>query len=95
MQENRIEKLEEEFRPEGNDVVGDITLDVVYDTTVIDPVTGERSHVTRRATYDENVPFGEPWYHTEFKRMVRMRVRYPLEESADHGVLRDPAVTGD
>jgi len=84
----RIESLETDLRPE-SDGREYLTIDFVSDKTVIDPLTDERRTVTLPATYDPNIPY-EDWGNGKW-----VRVRHPLEESADHGIARDSAVTGD
>lgn len=109
MQTNRIDRLEEKFRPE-SDGVESITLRVCYDQTFFDE-NGERCSRTLPATYDESVPFSAPHWNPEKGCWTRMRVLYPLEDAADpgsggvpdntvtseadHGIVRDAQVTGD
>jgi hypothetical protein len=94
--ENRINKLEEEqlgeLGEQSEREVELFTVNVCYEETFFN-ASGEKCERTLPATYDENAPYGKPFYHTELKRWMRCRVRYPLEETADHGILHDDPVT--
>jgi hypothetical protein len=83
----RIESLEADLRPK-DDGAEYITLNVQHMETILTP-DGGRHERNIPACYDENVPF------TDLGNGQRMRVRYPLEETADHGVVREKEVTGD
>jgi hypothetical protein len=80
--QDRIERLEQELRqshgPESNGMEY-ITIDVVYDRTVIDPKTEERRRVPVPATYDDAIPY-QDWGDG---RMVR--VRHPKENRGGMG----------
>jgi hypothetical protein len=90
---NRLNSLEEEFRPQ-SDGMEDVTLRVVYHQTYFSE-SGERCERALPARYDETVPFREPFFRPDLGRWQRWRVLEPLEENADHGILRDAEVTGD
>jgi hypothetical protein len=91
MQANRIDRLEEEFRPE-SDGVEDVTLRVVFEQTYFDE-HGERCQRTLPATYDESTPYREPFFRPDLGRWQRWRVLEPIEETADDGAHRDSGVT--
>jgi len=93
MQANRIDRLEEEFRPESNGVE-DVTLRIVYHQTYFSE-SGERCERALPAIYDESTPYREPFFRPDLGRWQRWRVLEPLEEIASHGILRDKEVTGD
>lgn len=93
MDDTRLSSLEDDLRPE-SDGVEDYTINVVYVETFFDE-HGERHERNLPARYSEDVPYREPFYRPDLKRWQRWRVRYPLEQSADHGIVRDREVTGD
>lgn len=91
--ENRIDAAEDALRPQ-SEGIEDVTLRVVHHQTYFN-ASGERCERALPATYDETVPFREPFFRPDLGHWQRWRVLEPLEETADHGILRDPAVTGD
>lgn len=98
MDDNRLSSLEDDLRPE-SDGCEYITIDVVTVDTVINPLTGERRHVTQPAKYDPAVPFKD-WGGGQM-----VRTRYPVvdpdesceEHDSGNRVLRrivEPAPPG-
>lgn len=80
MQNERIEAIEQDLKPEGEREVEYWTINCVIVETYFE--NGERLKRELPAQYDDNVPFGEPFYHTELKRWVAIRYREPLKEPA-------------
>ena len=93
MDDNRLSSLEESFRPQ-SEGVEDVTLRVVYHQTFFN-ASGEKCERALPATYDETVPFREPFFRPDLGRWQRWRVLEPIEETASHGIVRDREVTGD
>jgi hypothetical protein len=93
MDSERLTSLEESFRPQ-SEGVEDVDVRIVNHTTYFTEA-GERCQRTLAATYDETTPFSEAFYRPDLGHWQRCRVLEPLQESADHGILRDKEVTGD
>jgi hypothetical protein len=85
--EKRLEELVESERDETEDV----TLDVQYHDTIIS-ADGTRIRVPILATYSEDVPFGERFWHPELKRWMRIRARWPVRDTSESCVKKE--VTG-
>jgi len=83
--DRRVEKLEVNQEPEGPEDA--IIINVVEDGTRVDPDTGERHRFHRTPTGWEEGKW-EDWGGTQ------VRVRHARYD-AEHGIVRDPAVTGD
>jgi hypothetical protein len=101
MNEERLSNLEESFQPESDDVVV-VDIRVTYSQTYFEG--GMRRERDVPGVYDPTHPSTVEWppaWHAGRKRWERLRFLYPInldsagEPLADHGVLRDPEVTGD
>ena len=78
--ETRIEKAEDALQPGGEQY---ITINIVYDETVVDPITDERRVVTLPAPYDPNVPY------KDWGNGLHVGTRYPLEDNVDPSSAND------
>jgi hypothetical protein len=85
MNADRIDKLEEKMRPAEESQIEYLDIRIVYEETLYQ---GEEK-ICRAvpATYDEAAPYGEAFWHPGKKKMVAVRVLYPIEET--HGILPD------
>ena len=88
----RIESLEHDLRPADEREVELVSLDLVYSETFFNE-KGEKGERQLPAQYREDIPFGEPFWHPDLKKWMRLRVRRPLKGTGEHGILADGEVT--
>jgi hypothetical protein len=84
--EDRVEKAEDDLRPQ-SDGCEYITINIRYVETEVNQETGEKREIRLPAQYSEDVPYGERFWHPDRKRWMRIRTRYPIEET--HGIVPD------
>ena len=83
MENERIESLEQDLKAEGEREIEYWDIKVVYHQSSF----GDEGRCSRPlpATYDLDTPYREPFWHSEKKRWVAIRILEPLEDTANPG----------